>query len=230
MPYRPDERQYRDFAVKSFKPEARESSEEQDESYIVRGYFCTFNDPYELFEDYFEEIDPHAFDSCDMSDTIMQVNHDGFVYARIRNQSLSIEFDEHGGHMTADVSGSKRGREELYEAIDNGLIDRMSFGFTIAADGLEWTEDNNGVIHTRITKIDKLYDVSAIAGFPANDGTEISARSVLDGIRDAQKVQAEQAEAEQRAAEEAAEEERAAKEREDKLAMLRLRAKRVSII
>jgi len=181
MPYCPGERQYRDFAASSFNPEVRESSDEQ-ESFVVRGYFCTFNDPYELFRNYYEEIDPHAFDECDMSDVIMQVNHDGAVYARTRNGSLQLSFDDHGGHCVGDISGSRRGREDLYESISNGLIDRMSFGFTIADDGLEWEEDDDGVIHTRITKVSKLYDVSAISGFPANDGTEISARSLHDSV------------------------------------------------
>jgi len=185
MPYRPSERQYRDFAVESFQPEVRESSDGQEQSYSVRGYFCTFREPYELFPDYYEEIDPQAFVGCDMSDVILQLNHNGFVYARNRNGSLQITTDDHGGHCVADLSGSKRGREELYEAINNGLIDRMSFGFTIAEDGFEWEEDKQGVIHTRITKIAKLYDVSPIAGFPANDGTEISARSLHDSIIEA---------------------------------------------
>ena len=209
MPYRPSERQYRDFAVESFQPEVRESSDGQEQSYSVRGYFCTFREQYELFPGYYEEIDPHAFDQCDISDVIMQVNHDGHVYARNRNGSLQITTDDHGGHCVADLSGSKRGREELYEAIDNGLIDRMSFGFTIADDGFEWEEDEDGTIHTRITKISKLFDVSAIAGFPANPGTEISARSLHDSIIEArnkiveEKAAAEAAEEQRREAEEA---------------------------
>ena len=194
MPYRPSERQYRDFAVESFQPEVRESSDDQEQSYSVRGYFCTFREPYELFPDYYEEIDPQAFVGCDMSDVLMQVNHEGFVYARNRNSSLQITTDDHGGHCVADLSGSKRGREELYEAINNGLIDRMSFGFTIADDGFEWEEDEQGVIHTRITKISKLFDVSAIAGFPANPGTEISARSLHDAVMEARSKQQEIAE------------------------------------
>jgi len=200
MPYCPGERQYRDFAVSSFSPEVRESSDEQ-ESFVVRGYFCTFNDPYELFRNYYEEIDPHAFDGCDMSDVIMQVNHNGAVFARTRNGSLQLSFDGHGGHCVADISGSKRGREDLYESISNGLIDRMSFGFTIADDGFEWEEDDDGVIHTRITKVEKLYDVSAISGFPANDGTEISARSLHDSViekRDKAAAEAKAAEEQER--------------------------------
>ena len=185
MPFQPESRQYRNFSVSNFNAVSRDGQEEQDESYNVHGYFCTFNDPYELFPGYYEEIDTNAFDECDMSDVIMQVNHDGHVYARTRNNTLKLSFDSHGGIGDADLGMSKLGRENLYESISNGLVDRMSFGFTIADGGFEYTVDGDGVYHTRITKISKLYDISAIEGFPANDGTEISARSLQKGINDA---------------------------------------------
>ncbi len=208
MPFLPETRQYRNFSVSNFQSRDDVTEAGDEQSYHVRGYFCTFNEPYELYPDYFEEIDARAFDGCDMSDVIMQVNHDGHVYARNRNNSLNISVDAHGGICDADLSGSKQGREELYESIANGLVDRMSFGFTIADDGFEYSVDGDGVYHARITKINKLFDVSAIEGFPANDGTEISARSLRDSLLEAtQKKQeleereaAEKAEAEQRTA------------------------------
>lgn len=207
MPFLPETRQYRNFSVSNFQSQEDMVGTGNEKSYRVQGYFCTFNEPYELYPDYFEEIDARAFDGCDMSDVIMQVNHDGHVYARNRNNSLNISIDAHGGICDADLSGSKQGREGLYESIANGLVDRMSFGFTIADDGFEYTVDGEGVYHTRITKINKLFDVSAIEGFPANDGTEISVRSLRDSLIEAtQKKQeleereAEKAEAELRAA------------------------------
>lgn len=218
MPFDPLRRQYRDFSVSNFAANTREQ-QEGEQSYEIRGYFTTFSTEYPLFNDFYESIDPHAFDECDMSDVILQMNHDGFVYARTRNGSLKLDFDDHGGHCVADLSGTKQGREDLYEAITNGLIDRMSFGFIIAEDGFEWEEDEDGIIHSRITKIAKLFDVSAIAGFPANEGTEIHARDYvqaeIDAKHEAERIAAEQAERlaeEQRAAEEAAEQERIATE------------------
>lgn len=219
MPYRPDERQYRNLTVSSFKPEVRESSDA--ETYIVSGYFSTFNQEYPLFDDYYESIDPGAFRETDMSDVVLQLNHDGFVYARSRNGSLTLDFDEHGAHCVADLSGTKQGREDLYEAITNGLIDTMSFGFTIADDGVEWREDENGVIHSRITKVSKLYDVSPIAGFAANPNTEISARSLHDSVIEKRDKVA----AEAKAAEEA-EKLRLQQEEEQRLADIARRKRR----
>jgi HK97 family phage prohead protease len=141
------------------------------------------------------------------------------VYSRNRNGSLSISFDSHGGHMDADLSGSKQGREDIYEMVSNGLIDTMSFGFTIADDGWEWTEDEDGVIHTRITKISKLFDVSVISGFPANPGTEVSARSLYDAAIEARSKMAQAAdEAAQEAARAAEEAEREQQEEQERIA------------
>lgn len=190
MPYKPTSRQYRDFSVKELR--ATEPTEDEN-SYMVEGYFTTFDDEYMLEPGYYEVIDRDAFNGSDLSDVLFQMNHDGFVYARIRNGSLSIDFDDHGGHFVADLSGSKQGREDLHEAISNGLIDRMSFGFTIANDGFEWYEDEDGEIHSRVTRIAKLFDVSAIAGFPANEDTKISARSYLDASIEARRKVEEEA-------------------------------------
>ncbi len=66
-----------------------------DTDYYVEGYASTFNDPYVLFTDwdgneYREIIDPGALDGADMSDVIMQYDHEGKVLARMSNtRSLS---------------------------------------------------------------------------------------------------------------------------------------------
>ena len=59
----------------------------------------------------------------------------------------------------------------------------MSFGFTVAGEKTTRSkaEDGHITILRTITKIGKLYDVSAVS-LPANDATEISARSTGDGL------------------------------------------------
>lgn len=187
MPYRPSERQYRDFSVANFRAAQTEGDEQ---TYRVRGYFTTFSEEYPLMDDWYESIDARALDGADMSDVIFQLNHEGSPLARQRNKSLTVGIDEHGGWAEADLGGCQQGRD-IYEAISNGLIDRMSFGFTIADDGFEWDEDEDGVIHSVITRISKVFDVSCVS-FPANEGTEIhSARSYLDGAIEARRKQQE---------------------------------------
>jgi len=60
----------------------------------------------------------------------------------------------------------------------------MSFGFTVAEDqrvSVVDREKNVETVTRTITKIKKLYDVSAVS-IPANDGTSISARRTADGV------------------------------------------------
>lgn len=157
-----------------------------EEGMIVEGYATTFNEPYELFRGagwvINEQVDPHAFDECDMSDVIMQYDHRGRVFARGSNGTLALNADEHGLHIRADLSGTEIGRQ-LYEEIRGGYTSKMSFGFTVSGDRQDESTDETGVatILRTITGIGKLYDVSAVS-LPANNGTEISARSYCEGV------------------------------------------------
>lgn len=175
-------REYRRMEIR-----AKEVDDQTKEECKVDGYASTFNEPYELwtFDGYTvrEQIDPHAFDECDMSDVIMQYDHQGRVFARNSNGTLQIKTDEHGLYIEADLSGTEIGRQ-LFEEIKGGYTTKMSFGFTVDEDKREITEnvaDGTVDVLRTITKIRKLYDVSAVS-LPANDGTEISARSYSDGV------------------------------------------------
>ena len=191
MPIRND-REYR--KAEPFKAE--------EDSYIVEGYASTFA-PYTLwFEgdtEIREQIDPHAFDEADMSDVIMQYDHQGRVFARVSNNTLDISTDDHGLKVRADLSKTESARQ-LYEEIKSGMITQMSFAFSIQEDAYDKKE------HLRtVTKIRKLYDVSAVS-IPANPGTEISARSFAEGVIEQERL-----------------ERAAAEERERKIQILKLR-------
>ena len=158
---------------------------EVNDDMVVEGYATTFSQPYELFRDgeyiIYEQIDPDAFREADMGDVIMQYNHEGRVFARNSNGTLELTPDEHGLKIRADLSGTEIGRQ-LYEEIKGGYTDKMSFGFKVGADKREQTQRDGKVEVLRtITKIDKLYDVSAVS-IPANDATSISARSDGEGV------------------------------------------------
>lgn len=158
----------------------------EGEARIVEGYATTFNQPYELWRDgpgyiFMEQVDRGAFDKTDMSDVIMQYDHEGRVFARTNNGTLELRTDDHGLHIRADLSGTEIGRQ-LYEEIKGGYTDKMSFGFTVDADERLITEEAGVVTILRTIKsIGKLYDVSAVS-LPANNATEISARGWCDGV------------------------------------------------
>lgn len=171
-----DGREYRDFSVTQFR------ALEEPDSYIVEGYATTFDEPYDFGYDGIKEcIERHALDGADMSDVIFLYDHSGAVMARQRNNSLSVMCDEHGLFVRADLGGSQAGRE-LYEGIKNGLIDRMSWAFMVDKDGWEYDTDTRT---STIKRIRKVFDVSAVSR-PANEGTEIKARSYFDGVIEAE--------------------------------------------
>ena len=164
-----DGREYRSLQDFSLVPR-----EEGSEEYRVKGTAVVFNTPTVLYEcdgvKYSEVIDRHAFDGCDLSDVIFNYNHGGKVVARLRNKTLALRVTERGLEVEADLSGTQAGRE-LYEEIDGGYIDKMSFSFSVREAKYD------SVTHTRtITKVKKLYDVSAV-DIPAYEETSISARS-----------------------------------------------------
>ena len=156
----------------------------EPDSYNVRGYATTFNQKYTLYEDknyrIDEQVDPHAFDNCDMRDVIFQYDHEGRVFARTSNDTLKLNADAHGLEVNAYLGGTETGRN-LFEEIKGGYTSKMSFGFHVNADEITEEDLDGKTIYTRtIKEINKLYDVSAVS-LPANDGTEISARSLKDG-------------------------------------------------
>lgn len=156
----------------------------EDEEKIVRGYATTFNSAYLLYKDddfeMWEIVDANAFADTNMDDVIFQYDHEGRVFARVSNQTLSLHADEHGLGIEANLGGTAIGRE-LYEEIRGGYTNKMSFGFTVAQDKWDRRTENGVEISTRtILSVKKLYDVSAVS-LPANDQTSISARSLADG-------------------------------------------------
>ena len=181
MPIKYDSREYRKIDAAEMETRTGENGE-----MVVEGYATTFNMPYRLAGDdkitINEQVDRNAFKDTDMSDVIMQYDHEGRVFARIANGTLQLEEDDHGLKITANLGGTEIGRQ-LFEEIQGGYTNKMSFGFTVADDRKERSKDAEGhvtVLRT-ITKIGKLFDVSAVS-LPANDATEISSRAISDGL------------------------------------------------
>lgn len=179
------DRQYRNLVL-----EVREG--ETDDK-IVEGYATTYDEPYYMFRErgkdgytieVREEISSHAFDNTDMSDVIMQYNHEGRVFARLSNGTLTLDKqDPKGLFIKADLGGTEIGRQ-LYEEIKGGYTNKMSFGFSIDKVSemrqVESDNDANEIWVYTIEGIRKLYDVSAVS-LPQNDYTSISARALNDG-------------------------------------------------
>lgn len=172
MPIKQD-REYRTLAAPL---SAQAAAKRIETDFYVEGYATTFESPYLLYEiegtKFYERIDAHALDGADMSDVIMQYDHEGRVFARQSNGSLILIPDHKGLLIEADLGRTDLARG-LYQDIQQGMITKMSWAFTVKTDSYD------RATHTRtILEIKKVYDVSAVS-IPANGDTEISARSFV---------------------------------------------------
>ena len=178
------DRQYRALAFATPTKEEKKNKFESD--CYVEGYATTF-ERYALFNDgekpIYEQFSPECFRDCDMSDIIFQYDHSGKVFARLSNNTLTVEVDEKGLFVCADLSKTSAARS-MYEDIQSGNVNKMSWGFMPDYKTLQFDEKTNTIIHHRILKI---YDVSAVS-IPANNGTDIQARNFANGaIREVMK-------------------------------------------
>ena len=195
-----NEREYRNF--NSFHTIIKRNEEQEEKKEMVEGYASTFEE-YTLMdfgdEEWRERIEPDAFKDADMSDVVFLRDHTGRVFARTKNNTISIIPDEKGLFTITDLSRTAAARE-MYEDIAEGNYSQMSFAFTVAEQHFDESKDGEKRIITRIIdRIKKVYDISAVA-FPANPTTDIgvSLRSVFDGgieeLR-AERLKAQEAEA-----------------------------------
>jgi len=173
------DRQYR--ALNFTTPTSAEKKNKYDSECYVEGYATSY-EPYVLYEDgesaVYEEFLPGCFRGCDMSDVIFQFDHAGKVYARMSNNTLTVEPDSTGLFVCADLSKTSASRS-MYEDIESGLVTKMSWGFLPDFETLEIVERGNAIT-IRHHNIKKMFDVSAVS-IPANNNTEIQARNFADG-------------------------------------------------
>ena len=140
---------------------------------IIEGYAITFNSP--ATHGYTEIISDRALDNTDMSDVPLKYNHEDshLIMARTRNKSLELKKDEKGLLIKAELIDTQSNKD-IYKSIKAGLIDKMSFAFTVRGDEYDYDTDTR-----TITDIDKLYDVSVV-DMPFYDSTSVYARGEND--------------------------------------------------
>lgn len=149
---------------------------------IIEGCPIVFNQRTAIGDLFYEEIDPHALDDADISDIKFMVNHDdGMIplarHRRGKRSTMDVEIKPDGLHIktTLDIENNATARE-LCSAVTRGDIEDMSFAFGVLVSGYEWRDLDTDMPTRRITKISKVFEVSAV-----NDGaypqTSIYARS-----------------------------------------------------
>jgi hypothetical protein len=151
---------------------------EEEDKMILEGYALVFNNETLIGDEeygFIEEIDSRALSETKMKDVPMKYNHmDSFlIIARTKNQSLSLSVDSIGLKVRAELLDTNT-NQDIYKMVRSGLLDKMSFAFTV--DEQVWNREGR-VPKRTITKIERLYDVSVV-DTPAYDATSIYARSL----------------------------------------------------
>ena len=149
-----------------------------DTNYYIEGYAARY-EPYVLFNDgeydYYEQFDRSCFANCDITDVIFLYDHAGKVLARLSNDTLIVEPRDEGLFFAADLGKTEAART-LYDEICAGMVTKMSWRFAIG--DYDFNPKTRTFTHHTVKKI---YDVSAVS-IPANNNTEINARSWADGV------------------------------------------------
>ena len=116
-----------------------------------------------------------AKEALKRSNEFVLFNHDSNIpLARRTNGTLEAKEDDKGVFIRADLSKSSRG-PGVYEDIKNGLIDKMSFAFTVERDS--WEDDLRTV-----EEFSEIFDYSPVT-YPAYTDTELVARSTALAVR-----------------------------------------------
>lgn len=188
----------------NFTIEQRAGADAEAGKMIIEGYAVVFESETVIGDTarggFYEVIDRAAFNGCNMRDVPLRYNHSDAVpiLARTRNKSLTLSVDQKGLKIRAELLDTQDARD-MYARIKSGLIDSMSFAFTVA-DGGEQITSRNGVPVRRITKFERLFDCSVV-DIPAYEATSVYARSIelADGWREEErKKEAAKIEKEQR--------------------------------
>jgi len=99
-------------------------------------------------------------------------NHDSaYVLARSSNGTLEVDEDEVGLRIWARVDMNDPHVRMVAAKLENGTVDQMSFAFTTALDGDEWSYKGDYPMRT-VRKVDELFEVSAVA-MPAYESTRV---------------------------------------------------------
>ncbi len=118
-----------------------------------------------------------ALANADIENVVLRYNHKDTipVLAKVGNGSLSIIENTDGVYFRAQLQEDDR---QYYNKVKSGLIDKCSFGYIAAPNGLSIKRSSNGNEHWEVTAIAKLTDIS-IVDDPFHSSTSVVARNNL---------------------------------------------------
>lgn len=135
------------------------------------GYAAVFDSPSEPMP-YTEFVRRGAFAKTlnDGADVRLLIDHDGVPLARTRSGTMSLEEDERGLRVEAELDPANPDAARVLSAMRRGDLSQMSFAFKTIKDS--YNEDRS----VRELKEVKLFDVSIVT-FPAYEDTVAELRT-----------------------------------------------------
>lgn len=151
---------------RTFKMETRvEEKQEGGKKLVLRGYPILFNTEAQIYDFWYGEIRetilPTALEGTDLTNVYLLTGHNiepDKVLGR-NNVNMRMEVDDTGLFFECELPNTQHARD-IYNLIESGIIDGMSFGFTCSDEVNEATKTRT------ITHIDELFEVT-ITPFPA---------------------------------------------------------------
>ena len=170
--------------------EFRKAQNGRSDNYTLRGHAAVFNSLSEDLGGFRELIAPGAFRTAlrGTPDVRLLFNHDSnHVLARTTAKidgkpSLELREDATGLHVWAVIQ-PRTWVNDLAIEMASGLIDQMSFNFTLREGGDDWavTEDNAIVRTILADGINDLFDVSVVTQ-PAYTATDVAMRELRNAV------------------------------------------------
>jgi len=189
-----------------------EIRELKDGKKVITGYAIVFDSESRNLGGFTETIDPDAMKDADVSDVVALLNHDTNLVLGRTDKTLTIVTDKKGLRYEIRPPDTQAGRD-VVTSIERGDIRGSSFGFTVKED--EWTEpkEKGGNWERKITKFDRIYDVSPVV-YPAYEATDTGVAKRDLGVKKDEKERVETDKLEQEKAKREAEMDNYYKEKE----------------
>lgn len=142
-----------------------DEKQEGGKKLVLRGYPILFNTETNIYDFWYGEIRetilPTALNGTDLTDVYLITGHNiepDKVLGR-NNVNMRMEVDDTGLFFECQLPNTQLARD-IYNLIEEGIVDGMSFGFTCS------DEVNEATMTRTITHIDELFEVT-ITPFPA---------------------------------------------------------------
>ncbi|MCO7126632.1 HK97 family phage prohead protease [Sporolactobacillus shoreicorticis] len=165
------DRRMREIRTVNF--EMRALTNQESNQKVISGYALEFNTLSDDLGGFRETLSQTCLQSTDLSDVRCLFNHDPNMILGRTGKNLELTIDQKGLYFSCTLP-DRDYANNVYQNIQDGLINQCSFGFVVADGGEAWSEDGNGDYIRTITNIAEIFDVSPVT-VPAYRQTSVEA-------------------------------------------------------